>query len=286
MRFIIVTGISGAGKTTTLKFFEDMGYFCVDNLPISLITKFAELSRNEEQYNVRQIALGIDIRGGQALSELQGVLEELNKQNHSYEILFLEADNATLIKRYKESRRSHPLAPEGNIEEGIRRERKELDFLAKQADYTINTSTLLTKELKMQLESIFKENKEYKNLFVTVMSFGFKYGIPADADLLFDVRFMPNPYYIDSMKQKTGNDKEVRDYVTNNPVTKEFMERLTSMVRFLIPNYISEGKSQLVIAVGCTGGRHRSVTIANELYEDLSKDANYGIKILHRDVEK
>ena len=286
MRFIIVTGISGAGKTTTLKFFEDMGYFCVDNLPISLITKFAELSRNEEQYNVRQIALGIDIRGGQALSELQGVLEELNKQNHSYEILFLEADNATLIKRYKESRRSHPLAPQGNIEEGIRRERKELDFLAKQADYTINTSTLLTKELKMQLESIFKENKEYKNLFVTVMSFGFKYGIPADADLLFDVRFMPNPYYIDSMKQKTGNDKEVRDYVTNNPVTKEFMERLTSMVRFLIPNYISEGKSQLVIAVGCTGGRHRSVTIANELYEDLSKDANYGIKILHRDVEK
>ncbi len=286
MRFIIVTGISGAGKTTTLKFFEDMGYFCVDNLPISLITKFAELSRNEEQYNVGQIALGIDIRGGQALSELQGVLEELNKQNHSYEILFLEADNATLIKRYKESRRSHPLAPEGNIEEGIRRERKELDFLAKQADYTINTSTLLTKELKMQLESIFKENKEYKNLFVTVMSFGFKYGIPADADLLFDVRFMPNPYYIDSMKQKTGNDKEVRDYVTNNPVTKEFMERLTSMVRFLIPNYISEGKSQLVIAVGCTGGRHRSVTIANELYEDLSKDANYGIKILHRDVEK
>ena len=286
MRFIIVTGISGAGKTTTLKFFEDMGYFCVDNLPISLITKFAELSRNEEQYNVGQIALGIDIRGGQALSELQGVLEELNKQNHSYEILFLEADNATLIKRYKESRRSHPLAPEGNIEEGIRRERKELDFLAKQADYTINTSTLLTKELKMQLESIFKENKEYKNLFVTVMSFGFKYGIPADADLLFDVRFMPNPYYIDSMKQKTGNDKEVRDYVTNNPVTKEFMERLTGMVRFLIPNYISEGKSQLVIAVGCTGGRHRSVTIANELYEDLSKDANYGIKILHRDVEK
>ncbi len=286
MRFIIVTGISGAGKTTTLKFFEDMGYFCVDNLPISLITKFAELSRNEEQYNVRQIALGIDIRGGQALSELQGVLEELNKQNHSYEILFLEADNATLIKRYKESRRSHPLAPEGNIEEGIRRERKELDFLAKQADYTINTSTLLTKELKMQLESIFKENKEYKNLFVTVMSFGFKYGIPADADLLFDVRFMPNPYYIDSMKQKTGNDKEVRDYVTNNPVTKEFMERLTGMVRFLIPNYINEGKSQLVIAVGCTGGRHRSVTIANELYEDLSKDANYGIKILHRDVEK
>ncbi len=286
MRFIIVTGISGAGKTTTLKFFEDMGYFCVDNLPISLIPKFAELSRNEEQYNVGQIALGIDIRGGQALSELQGVLEELNKQNHSFEILFLEADNATLIKRYKESRRSHPLAPEGNIEEGIRRERKELDFLAKQADYTINTSTLLTKELKKQLESIFKENKEYKNLFVTVMSFGFKYGIPADADLLFDVRFMPNPYYIDSMKQKTGNDREVRDYVTNNPVTKEFMERLTGMVRFLIPNYISEGKSQLVIAVGCTGGRHRSVTIANELYEDLSKDANYGIKILHRDVEK
>ena len=286
MRFIIVTGISGAGKTTTLKFFEDMGYFCVDNLPISLIPKFAELSRNEEQYNVGQIALGIDIRGGQALSELQGVLEELNKQNHSFEILFLEADNATLIKRYKESRRSHPLAPEGNIEEGIRRERKELDFLAKQADYTINTSTLLTKELKKQLESIFKENKEYENLFVTVMSFGFKYGIPADADLLFDVRFMPNPYYIDSMKQKTGNDREVRDYVTNNPVTKEFMERLTGMVRFLIPNYISEGKSQLVIAVGCTGGRHRSVTIANELYEDLSKDANYGIKILHRDVEK
>ncbi len=286
MRFIIVTGISGAGKTTTLKFFEDMGYFCVDNLPISLIPKFAELSRNEEQYNVRQIALGIDIRGGQALSELQGVLEELNKDNHSYEILFLDSDNPTLIKRYKESRRSHPLAPEGNIEEGIRRERKELDFLAKQADYTINTSTLLTKELKKQLESIFKENKAYENLFVTVMSFGFKYGIPADADLLFDVRFMPNPYYIDSMKTKTGNDKEVREYVTSNPVTKEFMERLTGMVRFLIPNYISEGKSQLVIAVGCTGGRHRSVTIANELYEDLSKDANYGIKILHRDVEK
>ncbi|MEF9946615.1 MAG: RNase adapter RapZ [Lachnospiraceae bacterium] len=285
MRFIIVTGMSGAGKSTALKMLEDMGYFCVDNLPIPLITKFADLLRvpNSE---VNKVALGLDIRSGQNFEELEEVLKELDESHLFYEVLFLDADEEVLIKRYKETRRTHPLSAEGRVDKGILKERNRLEFLKKKADYIIDTSQLLTRELKAELDKIFVKNEEYKNLYVTILSFGFKYGIPSDADMVFDVRFLPNPYYIEELRPMNGNDKEVQDYVMNNEKAKEFMEKLGDMIRFLIPNYIIEGKHQLVIAIGCTGGKHRSVTLSKELYKCLEKENEYGIKIEHRDIEK
>ena len=286
MRFVIVTGMSGAGKSTALKMMEDMGYFCMDNMPIPLLTKLKEfiLMPNEE---LSKIALGIDIRSGQNLRELVEFLNDLDRDHIPCEILYLDSDDATLIKRYKETRRNHPLASGGRVEQGIRLEREKIAFLKERADYILDTSRMLTKELKSQLTGMFVENKEYKNLYITVLSFGFKYGIPSDADLVFDVRFLPNPYYIDELRPKSGNDAEVRDYVMDSEVAVEFLDKLTDMVRFLIPHYVQEGKNQLVIAIGCTGGKHRSVTLANELYRKLKVDEQeYGIKIEHRDITK
>lgn len=284
MRFVIITGMSGAGKSSALKTLEDNNYFCVDNLPIELILKFAELTFSDKNSNDKNVALGIDIRSGQALSELDYILDKMKKSGYHYEILFLDANNDVLIKRFKETRRAHPLTPEGRVDEGIVNERKQLEFLRKQADYIIDTSTLLIRELRMEIEKIFVENKEYKNLFVTILSFGFKYGIPVDADLIFDVRFMPNPYYIDELKHKTGNDDEVKEFVMSSEVSQKFLDKLYDMIKFLIPNYVKEGKNQLVIGVGCTGGKHRSVTVANMLYDRLSEDKNLGIKVAHRDI--
>ncbi|MDD6292947.1 MAG: RNase adapter RapZ [Lachnospiraceae bacterium] len=284
MRFVIITGMSGAGKSSALKTLEDNNYFCVDNLPIELILKFAELTFSDKNSNDKNVALGIDIRSGQALSELDYILDKMKKSGYHYEILFLDANDDVLIKRFKETRRAHPLTPEGRVDEGIVNERKQLEFLRKQADYIIDTSTLLIRELRMEIEKIFVENKEYKNLFVTILSFGFKYGIPVDADLIFDVRFMPNPYYIDELKHKTGNDDEVKDFVMSSEVSQKFLDKLYDMIKFLIPNYVKEGKNQLVIGVGCTGGKHRSVTVANMLYDRLSEDKNLGIKVAHRDI--
>ena len=285
MRFIIVTGMSGAGKSTALKMLEDVGYFCVDNLPVPLVPKLAELLRvpNSE---INKIALGIDIRSGQKFPELECILEGFKESGMDYEILFLDASDDVLIKRYKETRRNHLLAGDGRVDKGIQKERAYVEQLRQKADYILDTSRLLTRELKVELNKIFVENKEFKNLYVTVLSFGFKYGIPSDADLVFDVRFLPNPYYIEEMRPKTGNDREVREFVMNNEKSTQFLEKLEDMIRFLIPNYIIEGKHQLVIAIGCTGGKHRSVTLANELYEKLCEDENYGIKIEHRDIEK
>ena len=286
MRFVIVTGMSGAGKSTTLKMMEDMGYFCVDSMPIPLMTKLTELLivPNGE---ITKIALGLDIRSGQNLRALDQVLDELEKAKIPLEILFLESNDDTLVKRYKETRRFHPLSgKDGRVEEGIKEERKRLEFLRERADYLIDSSHMLTRELRAELSKIFVENKEYKNLYISVLSFGFKYGIPADADLVFDVRFLPNPYYIDELRPKSGNDKEVREYVMDNDKARIFLAKLTDMVEFLIPNYVQEGKTQLVIGIGCTGGKHRSVTLANELYEALSKNDNYGIRIEHRDIGK
>lgn len=284
MRFVIITGMSGAGKSSALKTLEDNNYFCVDNLPIELILKFAELTFSDKNSNDKNVALGIDIRSGQALSELDYILDKMKKSGYHYEILFLDANDDVLIKRFKETRRAHPLTPEGRVDEGIVNERKQLEFLRKQADYIIDTSTLLIRELRMKIEKIFVENKEYKNLFVTILSFGFKYGIPVDADLIFDVRFMPNPYYIDELKYKTGNDDEVKEFVMSSEVSQKFLDKLYDMIKFLIPNYVKEGKNQLVIGVGCTGGKHRSVTVANMLYDRLSEDKNLGIKVAHRDI--
>ena len=286
MRCVIVTGMSGAGKSTALKMLEDVGYFCVDNLPVPLIPKMADLLRVPGT-EINKAALGVDIRSGQSFEELEKVLEELDSTGMQYEILFLESSDDVLIKRYKETRRFHPLAGnEGRVDQGIRMERQRIQFLRKRADYLIDTSHMLTRELKAELNKIFVQNKEYNNLYISVLSFGFKYGIPADADLVFDVRFLPNPYYIEELRPKSGNDKEVRDYVMQNEKANVFLEKLSDMVEFLIPNYILEGKTQLVIGIGCTGGKHRSVTLANELFRVLSKNENYGVRIEHRDIGK
>lgn len=286
MRFVIVTGMSGAGKITALKIFEDNGYYCVDNLPIDLIENFADLlfSQTSEK---NKVAIGVDIRSGNNLDRINEVLKNLRIKDQNYEILFLDCNNSTLIKRFKETRRSHPMGDADSVENEINTERKKLAFLRKQADYIIDTSNLLVRNLRTEIEKIFVMNKEYRNLFVTIMSFGFKFGVPADCDLVFDVRFLPNPYYIPELKHKTGEDKEVQNFVLDSEVSKEFLEKLTDMVKFLIPNYIDEGKNQLVIGIGCTGGHHRSVTVAKELYKQLdSADAGYGIRIAHRDITR
>ena len=286
MRFVIVTGMSGAGKTTALKMLEDMGYFCVDNLPVPLIPKLAELL-TVSGAEVNKAALGVDIRSGQSFGELERVLDEMDAREIKYESLYLESSDDVLGKRYKETRRFHPLSgSSGRVDEGIRKERERLGFLKKKADYLVDTSHMLTRELKKELNKIFVLNKEYKNLYITVLSFGFKYGIPADADLVFDVRFLPNPYYIEELRPKNGNDKEVRDYVMENEKAGVFLKKLIDMVEFLIPNYIIEGKTQLVIGIGCTGGKHRSVTLANELFTALEQAEAYGIRIEHRDIGK
>ena len=275
MRLVIVTGISGAGKVTALKIFEDNGYYCVDNLPIDLIESFADIlfgQTNEKN----KVAIGVDIRSGKNLEKMSEVLKNMKAKEQNYEILFLDCNNNTLIKRFKETRRSHPMGDRDSVENEINEERAKLEFLREQADYIIDTSNLLVKELRGEIEKIFVLNRDYRNLFVTIMSFGFKHGVPADCDLVFDVRFLPNPYYVPELKHKTGNQKEVQDYVLNSPVSHEFLNKLVDMIKFLIPNYIEEGKNQLVIGIGCTGGHHRSVTIANELYNQLnSSDASY-----------
>lgn len=286
MKFIIVTGMSGAGKSTALKMLEDAGYFCVDNLPAKLVPRLGELLMSPGT-EITKIALGMDIRSGQGIDELNESLQSLDQMKIRYEILFLEASDAALIKRYKETRRTHPLAAGGRVDEGIRKEREKMAFLKERADYLIDTSRLLTRELRAELHKIFVEDKDYKNLYITVLSFGFKYGIPSDADLVFDVRFLPNPYYVDSLRPKNGNDPEVQNYVMQGGTAERFMEMLTEMMTFLIPRYVAEGKTQLVIAIGCTGGKHRSVTLANALYNELSrKEQEYGVKVEHRDIGK
>ena len=286
MKLVIVTGMSGAGKTVALKMMEDMGYYCVDNLPIPLIEKFAELALGSNQGLSNQVALGIDIRSGQDLPLLDKILERGRTDGIPFEILFLDASDEVLLKRYKETRRYHPLAGAGRIDEGIKKERECLAFLKKQANVILDTSMLLTKELRQELEKIYKEDGTYDNLFVTVMSFGFKYGIPADADLVFDVRFLPNPYYVENLRPKTGEEKEIQDYVKQGGTADIFLGKLYDMLDFLIPNYVLEGKNQLVIGIGCTGGKHRSVTIANAVYEHLKQQKGLGVKLYHRDIEK
>lgn len=285
MKFVILTGMSGAGKSTAIKMMEDMGFYCVDNLPIPLLEKFAELTTLQGN-ELQKVAVGIDIRSGQALEELRDVLNRIRRSGIKYHILFLDAEDSVLVKRYKETRRSHPLTGGERVDRGIAEERKRLAFLKERADYIIDTSQLLTRELKAEMEKIFVKNQDYKNLFITILSFGFKYGIPVDSDLVFDVRFLPNPYYVEGLRSKTGNDREIQDYVLQFKEAHTFLQKLEDMLDFLLPLYITEGKNQMVISIGCTGGKHRSVTLANELYKCLSKRTGYGIKIEHRDIGK
>ena len=283
MRFVVVTGMSGGGKRTALKMLEDAGYYCVDNLPVSLVERFMELISMPDS-EINKVALGMDVRTDQSLQDATRILRELREKGYDFEILFMDADEQALIKRYKETRRIHPLASDGRVEEGIRKEREILENIRRTADYVIDTSNLLTRELKEELDRIFVNNEDYNSLMVTIMSFGFKNGIPADADLVFDVRFLPNPFYIDEMRTKTGKDPEVRDYVMSFQESRDFLEKLTDMLLFLIPNYVKEGKYRLVVAIGCTGGKHRSVTLANALFEEMKDQGEYGLKLYHRDI--
>lgn len=282
MRFVVVTGMSGGGKSTTLKMLEDAGFYCVDNLPVSLIEKFIELIATPGS-EITKVALGLDVRAGQSFKDVADIFKRQKEKGYALEILFMDASDNVLLKRYKETRRVHPLAAEGRIEDGIKAERELLADIRNNADFVIDSTNLLTRELKEELDRIFIQNKEYNSLMITLLSFGFKYGIPADADLVFDVRFLPNPFYIDELKKKTGNDKEVQDYVMQFAEAGEFLDKLEDMLQFLIPNYIKEGKYQLVVAIGCTGGQHRSVTLANELYMRMKNQGSYGIKLFHRE---
>ena len=285
MRFVIITGMSGGGKRTALKMLEDEGFYCVDNLPVDLLDKFVEIISSPGSEH-EHVALGLDVRSSQKFDDVQEALHKLKEEGNNFEVLFMDSDDSTLVRRYKESRRMHPLSPEGRVEDGIKKEREVLKTTREKADYVIDTSNLLTRDLKTELNRIFIQNKEYNSLMVNIVSFGFKNGIPQDADLIFDVRFLPNPFYIEELKEKTGNDVEVQEYVKSFKETTEFMEKLTDMIKFLIPNYVKEGKHQLVIGIGCTGGQHRSVTLANELYRQLLDKGSYGLKITHRDAKK
>lgn len=282
MTFLIITGMSGAGKSLCIKYFEDIGYFCVDNMPPSLIPKFAEVCL---QGKMDKIALTIDIRGGTMFLDLIPALSQLNEIGITYKILFLDATDAVLIKRFKETRRMHPLSPDGRVQDGIEAERRILQPVKDKTDYVIDTSNLLPKQLKEEIISLFVQGKTYQGLIVNVVSFGFKYGVPMDCDLVFDVRFIPNPFYIPELKERTGMDEEVYGYVLSFPESKIFLKSLHDMITFLLPYYVKEGKSQLVIGIGCTGGKHRSVSIANQLTDSL-KTKGYSVVSQHRDIER
>ena len=282
MKFVIVTGLSGSGKSEAMRALEDMGFYCVDNLPPALITKFAELCYQPNS-SIDKVALGIDIRGRKFFETLYESLAYLEKENYQYEILYLDCSDDVLLKRYKMTRRNHPLSRDGRVEDGIAKEREIMKFLQEKADYVIDTSQLLTKELKEEINHIFVEGEEGERFQIAVVSFGFKYGIPADVDLVFDVRFLPNPYYDLELRPLTGNDKAIQDFVMEHQESVEFLEKLDDMMEFLIPNYIKEGKYNLVIGIGCTGGKHRSVTITNKLAEKL-KRLPYSVKVEHRDI--
>ncbi|WP_195972919.1 RNase adapter RapZ [Clostridium thermobutyricum] len=282
MRFVIVTGLSGAGKTEATRSLEDLGYFCVDNLPPQLIPKFAEACRS----SLEKVAIVTDIRGGVFFDDLFESLRYLKNNEIEYEILFLEASDEVLVKRFKEARRSHPLSPKARVLTGITEERHKLREVKDRSDQIIDTSKYKIGDLREKINELFGSNAEPdKELSITVLSFGFKYGIPVDSDLVFDVRFIPNPFYIPELKAFSGNEAPVRDYVMKQEETIGFIERLEEMLKFLIPKYTKEGKRQLIISIGCTGGRHRSVAIANKIYEILEADG-YKTGIEHRDVSE
>ncbi len=285
MNLLIVTGMSGAGKSQAANALEDIGFYCVDNIPPAIIPAFVELSArgNEE---LGRIAIVTDIRGGDMFSSLSGVLENLRKNNVGYKILFLDADSDILVCRYKENRRKHPLCDKEDIslEQAVEKERKMLSNIRFQADFIVDTSHITAAQLKAQLSDIFLENQT-NSLQIRCRSFGFKYGTDTEADLMIDVRCLPNPYYIEELRPKTGKDSQVSEYVMGFEESQGFAKRLIDMLDYTIPLYAKEGKSQLVISVGCTGGKHRSVTFAELLYKHL-KDNKYNVSVMHRDIYK
>ncbi|QGU00362.1 RNase adapter protein RapZ [Candidatus Syntrophocurvum alkaliphilum] len=281
---LIITGLSGAGKTQVVNYLEDWGYFCVDNLPPTLLTKFTELSMQSEG-KINKVALVMDVRGGEFFHDLFNALIELKQNNIKYEILFLEASNEVLIRRFKETRRRHPLAPEGRLLEAIQNERSMLEELRGKANVIIDTSNISPRDLKEKLLTLYSSDENSGGFSISLISFGYKAGIPLDTDLIMDVRFIPNPYYDPVMKNMTGQDTEVIDYVLESSITKSFIRRFLNLLKFLIPNYITEGKTNLSIAIGCTGGQHRSVAITDYIGKQLNR-LGYNVTVKHRDVSK
>lgn len=282
MQHIIVTGLSGAGKSSAIHILEDIGYYCIDNMPPTLVRNFITLCQNSNM-NMDKIAFVVDARSGELIKKLANEITEIKKSGDQCEVLFLEASDECIIKRYKETRRKHPHAKGGRVIDGIEMERELLSSIRKKSDYIIDTSGLKSNQLREQIHGIFETRKKYENINVTILSFGFKRGIPLDSDLMLDVRFLPNPFYEENLKEHTGLDDDVRDYVMRWDVTKEFINHLHSFVEFLLPQYIEEGKPQLVISIGCTGGKHRSVALAEELGEFL-RSKNYYTAVSHRDI--
>lgn len=284
MKFIIVTGLSGAGKTRAVKAFEDIGDYCVDNMPPELIPKFAEIYHKSASANDCAV-LVCDLRGGNMFGKLTECLDELSELGYEYEVLFLDASDEALIRRYKETRREHPLSSGGRIIDGIQKERSMLENIKSKANKIIDTSTLSATQLRQKIKLIYNNKAEFGEMLVHVMSFGFKYGIPLDSDLVFDVRFMPNPFYVPELKEHTGIETCIRDFVMNSDVSHIFLSKLTDLIEYMIPQFIKEGKTQLVISIGCTGGHHRSVTVAEALYNSL-KATDKNVMVSHRDIKK
>lgn len=282
-RIVIVTGMSGGGKTQACRYLEDLGYFCVDNLPPVFIPKFVELCSHGGSH-VKKVVFVVDTRSREFFDDLLQVLEDMDKSDQAYEMLFMDATDDAIIRRYKETRRRHPMAPSSRISDGVAKERTRLESVRSKATYIIDTSNLSKADLKEKIIRLFG-NPEGDQMNINVLSFGFKFGMPLDADMVLDVRFLPNPFYIDSLRHKSGAVPEVAEYIDSKPVTQEFEKKLTSLIDFLIPQYIKEGKSQLVIAIGCTGGMHRSVFIARYIFDFLKKKG-YAVKLEHRDLMK
>lgn len=280
---VVITGMSGAGKTEAVRRFEDLGYFCVDNMPPALIPKFAELCA-QTGGRVSRSALVSDIRGGQFFDHLFDALEELERSGFQYRILFLEASDEALVRRFKKTRRPHPLAEEGRLLEGIKAERRRLSPLRGRAHHVIDTSLLAPRELSGEIDRLFAGDVATR-LTVTVVSFGFKYGLPLDADLVFDVRFLPNPYYVPQLSVKSGQDPEVAEYVAKWPVAQRFLAKWFDLMDFLMPQFLQEGRSHLVVGIGCTGGRHRSVALSDRLAQFLCQ-MGYSVTVEHRDIAR
>ncbi|MDI7250701.1 MAG: RNase adapter RapZ [Bacillota bacterium] len=279
-RLVIITGLSGAGKSLAVRALEDLGFFCVDNLPPELIPKFAELC---QQGRIQRVALVVDIRGGEFFGEVFSALEHLESVGFPYQILFLEASDEVLVRRYKETRRLHPLAPHGGVLEGIQEERRRLQELRGKAHIVLDTSDLSPQKLREEITHLFTGRR--RGLIVVIRTFGYKHGVPRDADLVFDVRFLPNPNYVEDLRPLDGTDPRVRDYVLRWPVSRRFLRLLGGLLRFLLPQYVAEGKTQLTLAVGCTGGRHRSVVVA-EYLADFIRRLGHTVLTEHRDIEE
>lgn len=284
MKLVIVTGVSGAGKSQAIKILEDMGFFCIDNLPPTLILKFLEICKISEE-KIEKVAVVIDIRSGKMLDNSASILSNIEEQGYNYEILFLEAADSVLVKRYKLTRRRHPLALNERIAEGIKKEREKLEPLRKRANYIVDTTKLTVKRLREELINIFEYGGHFEGIYIQIMSFGFKHGVPNDVDLVFDARVLPNPYNVESLKELTGRNEKIKEYVMKFPETEILLKKITDYLEFVIPFYIKEGRTQLIIGIGCTGGKHRSVVVTEELASRLNENG-HKVQFEHRDITK